>query len=443
MLKRFVSIAVLACVAGSWSPSADAEMCTLDVVPAATLLAPYFEVDTVADQGTGLAQRNTVLTLHNALAEPVLLQVTLWTDYSLPSMWFHLYLTGYDMVRFDLADAFLNGNLPITADQQSDPGDSISPHGIHSAWDGSFSGCDSIFPFFVNPVISASILERIRNGHTGQGVSSLSGGCLGSSYGDTVARGYITVDTVQRCALLGPHETGYFDGNDPVVSTTNAVWGEMTLMDRANDFSITEPLVHIEADPSFGAASNDAGYTFYGRFTQGQGGVDHREPLGTAYGAPYRGSGPFDGTDFIVWRDSTASTVPDSVDCKSAPAWYPLQEESVTCWNEQESVTTICAPGIVDDPACFPLETHRRTVGDGELALPWDDGWCRLDLDVPGDDFQGDVDFPANGGNTTQSYVMTMSYSTGRYAVGRPGVQLAHACDPINAEAGAEEASHD
>ena len=425
-MKRVPIPKAILCLLLLSSPAA-AELCAVDVVPAATLLLPYFEVDLDNPQGT-----NTIVTIHNARAEPTLAKVTFWTDYSIPSIWFDVFLTGYDVVRFDLGDTFHNGNIPITADEQSDPGDELSPGG-HPSWDGSFPDCDLIFPFYNNPVLGAFHLERIRSGHTGQGISSLNNECIGSNQGDNVARGYITIDHTRQCQLIGPHETGYFGGNDPVASNENALWGEFSLYQPDGSFGITESLVHIEADPQFDSSSTPTGYTFYGRYTQNEGGNDNREPLGTVWGARYINGPVFtDGTDYLVWRDATSSITPVSIACESTPDWFPLNERAITCWNEQEDVVSLCGPENENDPACFPLETQRVAVGAGDLNPPWTSGWCSLDLNVPGDSFVGDVDFPNAESDVTQSYVMSMSSRSGFYGVGLGAMGMAHACNDIS-----------
>ena len=417
-----------------------AEMCTVDVVPAATLLVPYFEVDLNDPQSI-----NTLISIHNALPEPVLAKVTFWTDYSIPSIWFDVFLTGYDVARLNLGDTFHNGNLPITADQQSDSEDTISPGG-NPMWDGSFNDCDLIFPFYVNPVLGPFHLERIRSGHTGQGISSLDDECIGSDHGDNIARGYITIDVTRQCAIVGPHEPGYFGGADPVAADVNALWGEFTLLDPGQATGFTESLVHIEVDPDFNSSSTPTGYTFYGRYTQADGGSDHREPLGTSWGARYLNGAFTGGTDLLVWRDSTSSITPTSIACESHPDWYPLDETFVNCWNEQEDLVELCGPSEGNgeiDPACFPLETQRVAIGAGDLTPPWTSGWCSLNLNIPGDSFTGDVDFPAEGGDTSQSYLMSVSSASGLYGVGLGAMQLGHACDDPNPELSQREAGND
>ncbi len=107
-------------VLGAMTP-ARAAVCDLEPVPAATLLLPYFEVGPDVD---------TIFSIHNATPEATLALVTLWTDWGAPTIWFNVFFTGFDVVRIDLADVF-EGDIPITADQLSDSGDTISPHEGH------------------------------------------------------------------------------------------------------------------------------------------------------------------------------------------------------------------------------------------------------------------------------------------------------------------------
>ena len=136
------------------SGQASAEMCTLDAVPAATLLLPYFEVDLEANPGKGV---DTLFSINNASATPTIAHVSIWTDWSQPVLDFDIFLTGYDVQSVGLHNVLVSGLLPVTADEQSDQGqdggriadptsscdgtvDSCSPHGVNPEWDGSFDG---------------------------------------------------------------------------------------------------------------------------------------------------------------------------------------------------------------------------------------------------------------------------------------------------------------
>src|SRR6188508_1174589 len=109
---------------------------TIDDVPAATLLLPYFEVD-VVNTTTGV---NTLFSINNASATAVLAHVTIWSDQSVPVIDFDVYLTGYDVQTVSLRDVFVNGIVPTTASDGQDPKDTISPQGPVSQ-DINFASC--------------------------------------------------------------------------------------------------------------------------------------------------------------------------------------------------------------------------------------------------------------------------------------------------------------
>src|SRR5262245_42655168 len=57
------------------------DTCDIGVTPAATLLLPYFEVDTAAATGAGAT---TLWTITNTSRFPQIAHVTVWTDWSFP-----------------------------------------------------------------------------------------------------------------------------------------------------------------------------------------------------------------------------------------------------------------------------------------------------------------------------------------------------------------------
>ncbi|MDA8019886.1 MAG: hypothetical protein MPN21_20795 [Thermoanaerobaculia bacterium] len=423
-----------------------AEMCTIDAVPAATLLLPYFEVDLNSSNGT-----NTIFSINNASAAPALAHVTLWTDWSYPSIDFDVFLTGYDIQIVNLRDVFENGNLPLTADDQSDPGDTISPHGNdpaylpwHPEWDGDFQDCQDFFPFYINPLVVGDNFQRLVDGHTGQLVAPI-GGCIGADYGDNIARGYITIDSANRCSTEFADDPDYFGGGDPVANNNNQLWGEYFILDPTNDFAQGEPLVHIEAEDGFDGSAN--GYTFYSRYTSADGNDDNREPLGATWGARYLNNAAFSGgTNFLVWRDSTSLDIdPAGYACgapgslAAGPSWHPLNEVEVIAFDEFENATELCraGPGGVisppspgSDSACFPLETQNissTNLAFSGIQSPWGSGWMFLNLAV-GDDTGVDGNFNPVYAEGAQSYVAVSHSANGRYSVGLQAVELTSAC---------------
>ena len=113
MLKKTaVCLALLSALA--LGGAANAEICTIDDVPAATLLLPYFEVDLNSTNGV-----TTLFSVNNASATAILAHVTVWTDLSVPVLDFDIYLTGFDVQTMNMRD-IVNGILPFTADAGAD-----------------------------------------------------------------------------------------------------------------------------------------------------------------------------------------------------------------------------------------------------------------------------------------------------------------------------------
>src|SRR5215210_8142383 len=157
MKKTALSLALLALLA--FSGPAVAEIGTIDDVPAATLLLPYFECElgpTLVPTPGGVT---TLFSINNASATAVLAHVTVWTDQSVPALDFDVYLTGYDVQTINLRDIFVGGNLPVTASAGQDPKDTISPHGPVSQ-DINFASC-SVLPY-ARPGVSASFRQHLQ-----------------------------------------------------------------------------------------------------------------------------------------------------------------------------------------------------------------------------------------------------------------------------------------
>ena len=313
---------------------------TIEAVPAATLLLPYFEVDLGSSNGV-----NTLFTVRNVSPNEVVAHVTAWTDLSVPTIDFDIHLAGYDSQVVDLRDAFVNGNLPETGP-------------------GTFTACAGVLPY-TNPVIPATFRGHLQAWHTGQ-PSPVTGDCAGDDHQDNVMRGYITVDVVNDCNLMFPNEAGYYSG---IIGYDNVLWGEYTFIDPANTTAFADTLVHIEAserDPLTSVAGN---YTFYGRYVN-EDASDHREPLPLAWAVPFSNT-VYASTDLLVWRDSGGDQAAFS--CGSTPSPYPLNQNSSTAYDESGTGTTIS-----DNQ--FGIETQRTAIDS--LQIPPDIGWLDLDLNT-------------------------------------------------------------
>jgi hypothetical protein len=446
-MKRSVAMlcAMGALLVGS---AGHAEIGTIDDVPAATLLLPYFEVDLDDEAGV-----TTLFSVNNASATAVVAHVTLWTDQSIPTLDFDIYLTGYDVQTLNVRDIF-NGNLPRTADAGADPTDLISPHGDLSQdinFPGSTGPCTAAY---TNPVLDNFRITNLRAAHTGNNAPAY-GGCLGANHGDNIARGYITVDTVTQCNLLFPASAGYFSGG--IASNQNILWGDYFYVNDGESFAQGETLVHIESctggtAPFYtGYVGNGAGlcpfvpgeYTFYGRYAS-IAGQDQREPLATTFATRFINGGVFDGgTDLIVWRDS--KTIPTGVNgpytcgAINRPAWFPLNQADVVAFDEQENPQDLCFAGDVVSPplggeqTCFPLEAQRVSLAGGNVigsdpAPAAEFGWMYLNLNTA----VAGVSYPAADPAVAQAWVTTVMDAEGRFSVGFDAIRLDSAVDPSN-----------
>ena len=215
MKKLALAVALLGLlVAGQ---GAQAVIGTVDDVPAATLLLPYFEVDLTSADGV-----QTLFSVNNASATAVLAHVVLWSDLSVPVLDFNIYLTGYDVQTVNLRDIIVNGTLPRTASAGQDPGDTISHKGVFSQ-DINFASCTGQLP---PPALPASFIDHLQKSLTGLSSPILGGLCAGVAHGDNIARGYITIDTVNNCTLRFPGDAGYFPANGGDVTNQNVLWGD-------------------------------------------------------------------------------------------------------------------------------------------------------------------------------------------------------------------------
>ncbi len=387
---------------------------TIDNVPAATLMLPYFEVDLDNTEGV-----NTLFSINNAAASAVLTKVVVWSDQSVPVLNFNIYLTGYDVQTFSMRDFLVLGNLPRTASDGQDPSDLISPQGALSE-DINFASCSQL-PF-TNPAISNSFRLHLQQWLTGI-ESTATHNCAGSKNPESprIARGYITIDTVNACNIFFP---GDWSTYGPFLTDQNVLWGDWFMINPSQDFAQGDMLVHIESCPT---CFDPGDHTFYGRYNDGTA-DDNREPLPTTWAGRYLNGGPFDGgTSMIIWREGNESTSAYSCALQGPPSWYPLDTKQVLVFNEQEEpVTDDSCPG--GGPCEFvitiPNEAQRVSVAD-DLFSPFDFGWVYLNLQHP--DLTA-----AYGDDDAQSWVITVMEASGRFSVGFDVLQLDNANDPAD-----------
>jgi len=415
-------VSVLALAALLAAAPASAATCTVDPVPAATLLLPYFEVDLADPNGL-----STLFSVDNATPYALVAHAVVWSDWAVPVFNFDIYLTGYDVQTLNLRDLLVAGNLPQTADAGRDPLDTLSPKGQFSQ-DLPFASCAGKLP---PPPMSPAELAHVQAALTGRPTPLAAGTCYGRNLGDNLARGYVTVDVVAGCTSRVPGDPGYFAsaGSPGDATDQNALWGTWYIVNAAHNLAQGGAMVAIEADAADPATSTAGRYTFYGRYV-GWTGADHREPLSTSFATQYAVGSAFAGaTDLIVWRDPKVAQAP--VDCtvqNARPAWYPLQQEGLTIFDEEEHPLLPQIFPVLPPPQPllipFPAAAERTRVGGAELPVPYNFGWLYLDLNAS----LNGVSVPPADPSAAQAWVMAVESADGRYATGTEAFRLDSAC---------------
>jgi hypothetical protein len=405
-----------------------AVICTIDDVPAATLLLPYFEVNLTDPNGV-----TTLFSVNNASATAVLAHVVVWSDLSVPVLDFNIYLTGYDVQTINLRDIIVTGILPRTASDGQDPQDTISPQGDFSQ-DINFASCNGQLP---PPNLPASFISHLQLSLTGQSSPVLGNRCAGRALGDNIARGYVTVDTVNNCTLRFPGDAGYFaPGGAGDVTNQNILWGDYFYVSPGQNFAQGETLVHIEADGVNTETSVPGEYTFYGRYVAWTA-ADNREPLATNFAQRFVNGGAFDGgTQFICWRDSKVNQGPFT--CPAAagvrPPWFALGQEGLVIFDEQENPDVPTAfpvspqPPTVTNLLC-PAEAQRTVIGGADFPIIFDFGWIYANLNQTNATAGPN---PPEDPLASQAWLSAVMDAQGRFSVGFDAIQLDSACNALH-----------
>jgi hypothetical protein len=260
--------------------------------------------------------------------------------------------------------------------------------------------------------------------------------CAGRAFGDNIARGYVTVDTVNNCTLRFPGDPGYFAaGGTGDATNQNVLWGDYFYVNSGANFADGHNLVHIEADAVNPETSVSGQYTFYGRYDTFTA-IDNREPLATNFAVRYLNGGTFSGgTDLIVWRDSKVNQTPFTCPAQNGrPAWYPLGQEALVIFDEQEQPQVAQSFPVSPQPpgdtlVPFPAEAQSVHVGGSALPVPFDFGWLYLDLNTT---VAAAAGLPPEDPAAAQAWVTARLTAQGRFSVGYPAVKLDSACTALH-----------
>ena len=119
--------------------------------------------------------------------------------------------------------------------------------------------------------------------------------CAGRAFGDNIARGYVTVDTVNNCTLRFPGDPGYFGPAARATPPTRTCSGATTSTSTRRRTSPTATPWSTSRRAATNPETSVAGqYTFYGRYVSWTA-ADNREPLATNFAARFVNGGAFSG----------------------------------------------------------------------------------------------------------------------------------------------------
>ena len=382
--------------------------CDIGVTPAATLLLPYFEVDTAATSGSGAT---TLFTITNTSRYPQIAHVTVWTDWSFPVLDFNIFLTGYDVQGINLYDVIVRGTVAGSGTSvTTTPGVQVT---------GTITGTTPLNntsnPNFLGSVgatcnglpgnLPGDLVTAVRNAlTTGTGYSTGGVSCsgsIGANHG-TIAKGYVTVDVAATCSTALPTNSSYYTGAAAEILFDNVLIGDYQQLGPAPTGSGTttgydaggNPMVHIRAVPEGGLSGASGAalavptilpFTFYDRYTAtGARTGDRRQPLPSQWAARYiQSTAAGFATDYKIWREGvTGGSAGCAVTVNSA-----LAVTSIVRFDERENsygfgsnqICSPCSPGGIP-----PLpETSRTSTSSSQYpTLGGTDvgGWMYLNL---------------------------------------------------------------
>lgn len=410
MIARTRTTIVSACAALAtvFGGQAGAALCTIDDVPGATVLYPYFQVNLDDCDAPGPLS-DTVITVSNAAGEPTLTNLTVWTNADRVITGFNVYLNAYGSAEISMRDLVCDGVFPDT-DPANRPESNLvpPPTGLPPACDGGQLS---------RPPLSPAGLTAVQEGLTGQPVAAFGGQFVSISQGDNVARGFVTIDAVVACGLIRPVDVGYFvDGGVGIATNDNHLTGTWEITDQTNNFAFGARAPALEADNDFVFMPGDP--TFYGRFNFMLG-EDDREPLPSRFFVR-RNDAASSETMFIVWRESGGST--SSSNDPSFPSDYPLVA------NAMEQFDTVGNPvpmPIFTPPDPAPMQrapeyatqfVESQTLGYGAET---DEGMVFMDTETF---------FTTLGQLIGQAWVVAVDSSSGIYSTAYPATALNSRC---------------
>lgn len=406
------------------------QSCDIGTYPAATLLLPYFEVEVgkPADQAA-----NTIFTVVNTSRAPQIVRITIWTDYGYPTLWFNVFLTGYDAQSFSMYDILATGLTPKTTAKAA-----VGPRS--QATNSHLIGLDACET--LGGELPVELVGEVRTMlTTGRASAAAMIGCKVGSEHPSRAVGYVTVDVVNGCSTISPFDSAYYS---QVLLFDNVLTGDYERLNAdqtSGNYAGGNPLVHIKAVPEGGKAGstvpagNSLPYTFYDRFTPPTARrIDRRQPLPAAFAARFIEGGTTNfATDYAIWREGMDRLGPGGCNVAASAA---MPYGSIVRFDEMENPTVAVAAKSGALSLSFPATSAMST---GQAPFPPQasntiSGWMYLNLDNSAG-ATASASGPYSMVRPSQNWVIVHLRAEGRYAVDYDATSISNGCTASQSEA--------
>jgi hypothetical protein len=416
--------------------------CDISVLPAATLLLPYFEVDFKTPANSALT---TIFTIQNTTAVPQIARVTLWTDWAYPMLTFNVFLTGYDVQGINLYDVFARG---IIGSGSTSNATKIGPLSYGNDQNPHFLGDAAATCSSVPGTLDPQLLKELQSAFTWGTV--IVPGCAPVTPGYYTVRanavGYATIDVVANCNATSPVQAGYFTNE---ILFDNVLTGDVQHINpnqATGNYAGGNPLVHIRAIPEGGPAgaliATPLPYTFYDLYTTGAASrrADRRQPLPSTFMPRFiqGGTGAFN-TNLQIWREASAAPTA----CPGAYSSNEALEISELIRFDEHENAMFLSGGSSFEGCCPPPSSPATSSLSAARSYPFPPfstsgdvgGWLYLNLNDRGSpaysaarDYRGGT--TTNGPRQSQAWVVTSFFAEGRYAVEMDAAAVGNGCSP-------------
>lgn len=429
--------------------------CDAGVNPAASLLVPYFEVDSQDEAGM-----DTLVGIVNIDDDPIIAHVTVWNVDAWAVFTFNIYLTGYDVCTFSMRQLLVHGNFPnngCATDASRFTTRYIDCNGDGKYFDDAWTVNDGLISLNGSNWDVACYAEASA-ATTADWQCKLSIGSYDGWNANFV--GYLTIDASITCTggqadynFWPWFAVNYLDtnadglGDHGALENSNILMGDIFYIDQTSAESDGIPAVHIEA---LGEANVLPGHTwgfqpedmerwgvntFWYKYERHAGlpPNDLREALPVRWGFSYIAPDYSDNmeTSIDVWRSANVNF--DHHWVSGGPCVWsdPVLSSYTTLFNPFDGELGLPLPwinvydqeGQLPQFPFFPIEwpyrlygtflaTQRMSIQCPDWPLGGREGWIDLRFDV-----EQDLYTPGFGSTFDQSWVTVRSKALGKYTV--------------------------